>query len=237
MASLDESFVTAFIQNPALQPRSLMLALADELRIENEKYVDQHKLLKSIYYKLVELAREHKKVILCIDEAQAMPLETMEALRLLTNLETEKRKLMQIVLFGQPELNRKLEEESIRQLTQRITFHYNIGPLSVAELDDYIAHRLAVAGYEREHRLFTEGAIKRLHSASRGIPRLANILAHKAMLVAFGQGTRDITPNHVKLAANDTLAAAARRPYWWWPFGALTLSIVTVLGVAWAYLT
>src|SRR5205814_4780813 len=145
----------------------------------------------------------------CIDEAQAMPIETMEALRLLTNLETEKRKLMQIVLFGQPELNTKLEEPSIRQLTQRITFHYNIGPLSVTELDNYIAHRLAVAGYEREHRLFTERAIRKLHRASGGIPRLANILAHKSLLVAFGQGARDITPKHVKAAANDTHAASA----------------------------
>jgi MSHA biogenesis protein MshM len=212
-----------------------MLALADELQIELEKYVDQHKLLKSIYFRLVEHARNHKRVLLCIDEAQAMPLETMEALRLLTNLETEKRKLMQIVLFGQPELNRKLEEPSIRQLTQRITFHYNIGPLSATELDDYIAHRLAVAGYEREHRLFNERAIRRLHRASGGIPRVANILAHKALLVAFGQGTRDITAKHVRAAANDTLAAT-RRPFWWWPFGALTLSIVSVLGFAWAYL-
>jgi MSHA biogenesis protein MshM len=236
MASLDDTFVTAFVQNPALQPRSLMLAVADELEIKNEKYVDQHKLLKSIYYKLVELAREHKKVLLCIDEAQAMPLETMEALRLLTNLETEKRKLMQIVLFGQPELNRKLEEPSIRQLTQRITFHYDLGPLSVSELDDYIAHRLAVAGYDREHRLFTERAIRKLHRTSGGIPRLANILAHKAMLVAFGQGTRDITPKHVKAASDDTLASTLRKPNRLWPLGALTLSIVSVLGVAWAFL-
>ena len=87
--------------------------------------------------------------MLCLDEAQAMPVESLEALRLLTNLETEKRKLLQIVLFGQPELNRKLELDSIRQLAQRITFHYHLGPLRRDDLDYYLAHRLRVAGYQR----------------------------------------------------------------------------------------
>jgi MSHA biogenesis protein MshM len=233
MGSLDDTFVTAFIQNPNLQPRSLMLALADELQIELEKYVDQHKLLKSIYYKLVELAREHKKVLLCIDEAQAMPLETMEALRLLTNLETEKRKLMQIVLFGQPELNTKLEEPSIRQLTQRITFNYHLGPLTVEELDSYIGHRLDVAGYEGPP-LFSWNAIKALHHASGGIPRLANILSHKALLVAFGQGVHEVTAKHVRAAAKDTLASKRKRSYWW-TVAVLTLSIASAGMVAWAY--
>ena len=138
MATLEQDFFTAYIRNPNLEPRSLMLALADELDIPLEKDVDQYKLLKAINHRLLVLAREGKRVLLCLDEAQAMPLESLEALRLLTNLETEKRKLLQIVLFGQPELNRKLQHESIRQLTQRITFHYHLGPL---DKDDLAHHR------------------------------------------------------------------------------------------------
>ena len=234
MASLDDSYVTAFIQNPALQPRSLMLAVADELEIKLERYVDQHKLMKSIYYRLVELAREHKKVLLCIDEAQAMPLETMEALRLLTNLETEKRKLMQIVLFGQPELNRKLEDPAIRQLTQRITFHYHLGPLGLEELDSYLTHRLMVAGYDGD-RLFSHGAVRSLRRASGGVPRLVNVLAHKSLMAAFGQGRREITRGHVRAAALDTLAARLK-PSYRWSFAAITLFVMSACVVAWAYL-
>ncbi|MDO9191627.1 MAG: AAA family ATPase, partial [Undibacterium sp.] len=124
MAMLDADFVTAYIPNPLLEPRSLMLALADELACPVERGIEQHQLIKAINFKLLELAREGKRVLLCIDEAQALPLETLEALRLLSNLETEKRKLLQIVLFGQPELDRKLARNEIRQLTQRISFHY-----------------------------------------------------------------------------------------------------------------
>ena len=178
-------------------------------------------------------ARAHKKVLLCIDEAQSMPLETMEALRLLTNLETEKRKLMQIVLFGQPELSQKLAEPSIRQLTQRITFNYHLGPLDRGELDSYIQHRLDVAGYQGPP-LFSLRAIKALHRACGGIPRLANILAHKALLVAFGQGVHEINSRHVRAAAKDTLASRRSRSYWW-TVAALTLSIASAGMVAWAY--
>jgi MSHA biogenesis protein MshM len=235
MASLDESFVTALVQNPAIQPRSLMLAIADELGIELERYIDQHMLLKSIYYRLVELAREHKRVVVCIDEAQAMPLETMETLRLLTNLETEKRKLLQIVLFGQPELNRKLEETSIRQLAQRITFHYHLSPMPSDEFHEYVEHRLATAGYSGEGPLFTAPAMRALHRASKGVPRIAHVLAHKALLAAFGKGAHEVRFGHVRSAAKDTLVTAARRSRWHF-IGALGLSLASVGAAAWTFL-
>ncbi len=208
MATLGDDFFTAYIPNPLLEPRSLMLALAEELELTPEKDIDQHQLLKSINHRLLELAREGKRVLLCLDEAQAMPLETLEALRLLTNLETEKRKLLQIVLFGQPELNRKLQQESIRQLAQRITFHYHLGPLSRDDLDFYLSHRLHVAGYGGG-RLFARDAVNALHAASGGVPRLANILAHKALMLAFGEGRQQVRAHHARAAASDT--AAARR--------------------------
>ena len=231
MATLGEDFVTAYIPNPYLEPRTLMLALADELEITLEKDVDQHQLLKSITARLLALAAEDKRVLLCLDEAQAIPVDSLEALRLLTNLETEKRKLLQIVLFGQPELNRKLELDSIRQLAQRITFHYHLAPLSRDELEYYLAHRLRIAGFTGA-RLFSRGAVARLFAASGGIPRLVNILAHKALMLAYGQGRQQVARRHVVLAASDTLPV--RRRLWPWLAAGTTLAVAA--GAIWAFI-
>ncbi|MFL6675354.1 MAG: ExeA family protein [Massilia sp.] len=231
MATLGDGFVTAYIPNPYLEPRTLMLALADELEITLEKDVDQHQLLKSITHRLLELAGQDKRVLLCLDEAQAIPVESLEALRLLTNLETEKRKLLQIVLFGQPELDRKLALDSIRQLAQRITFHYHLGPLSRDDLDFYVAHRLRVAGFAGA-RLFTRGAITSLFAASGGVPRLVNILAHKALMLSYGQGRQQVAARHVQDAARDTIATRGRRL---WPWLAAAGGIAAAgAGLAWA---
>jgi MSHA biogenesis protein MshM len=230
MGTLGDEFVTAYIPNPYLEPRTLMLALADELEITLEKDVDQHQLLKSITQRLVQLASQDKRVLLCLDEAQAIPVESLEALRLLTNLETEKRKLLQIVLFGQPELNRKLELDAIRQLAQRITFHYHLGPLTKDDLDYYVAHRLRVAGFTGA-RLFSRGAVAKLFGASGGIPRLVNILAHKSLMLSYGQGKQQVSRVHVKEAARDTLAAPRR----FWPWLAAGSSLLAAAGgLAWA---
>ncbi|WP_317205617.1 ExeA family protein [Janthinobacterium sp.] len=229
MATLGEDFVTAYIPNPYLEPRTLMLALADELGIALEKDVDQHQLLKSINLRLLALAEEGKRVLLCLDEAQAIPIESLEALRLLTNLETEKRKLLQIVLFGQPELNRHLELDSIRQLAQRITFHYHLGPLTRDDLEYYIAHRLRVAGFSGS-RLFSRGAVGKLYNASGGIPRLVNILAHKALMLGYGEGKQQVARKHVAAAARDTLASKRRR----WPWLAGAGLLIAACGLTWA---
>ncbi|MEN6584875.1 MAG: AAA family ATPase [Sulfuricella sp.] len=213
MASLGGDFVTAYIPNPYLEPRTLLLAVAEDLRIPLDSGIDQHHLLKALTLGLLNFAREGKRVVLCLDEVQAMPLETMEALRLLTNLETEKRKLLQIVLFGQPELDDKLEQASVRQLKQRITFHYRLGALRRDELDNYVAHRLAMAG-NRGAQLFSRSALSQLHRASGGVPRLVNILAHKALLLTYGEGRAQVEKKHVRSAIADTPAAKQTR--WWW---------------------
>jgi MSHA biogenesis protein MshM len=230
MATLEEDFVTAYIPNPYLEPRTLMMALADELEVTLEKDVDQHQLLKSITNRLLELAGEGKRVLLCLDEAQAIPVESLEALRLLTNLETEKRKLLQIVLFGQPELDRNLALDSIRQLAQRITFHYHLGPLSRDDLDFYVAHRLRVAGFSGS-RLFARGAVSQLFKTSGGVPRLVNILAHKALMLAYGQGKQQIGARHVRDAARDTIST--RRRVWPWMVVAGGL-LAAAGGLTWA---
>lgn len=232
MATLDKGFVTAYIPNPFLEPRTLMLALAEELEAPLEKDADQYQILKAINHRLLVLARDGKRVLLCLDEAQAMPLETLEALRLLTNLETEKRKLLQIVMFGQPELDRKLQQEAIRQLNQRITFHYHLGPLTKDDMAFYISHRLSVAGFAGS-RLFNAGAINAMYRASGGIPRLVNILSHKAMMLAFGEGKQQIGARHVRAAATDTSAAKSSKWPWAWLGAAMFLAAGTSAG--WAY--
>jgi MSHA biogenesis protein MshM len=148
-------------------------------------------------------------VLLCLDESQAIPIETLESLRLLSNLETERRKLMQVVLFGQPELDARLDNPVIRQLKQRITFSCQLSPLSLSEIEFYISHRLAVAGY-RGTRLFSHKAVKQIYRASNGIPRLVNVLANKSLMAAFGEGQRAVTDRHVRMAVADTESIQGR---------------------------
>jgi MSHA biogenesis protein MshM len=214
LGTLDAGWVSAYIPNPTLDPRGLLLAIAEELGVAIDVGADQHRLLKSITKCLLDLARLRKRVVLCMDECQAMPIETLEAVRLLTNLETEKRKLLHVVLFGQPELDKRLADPAIRQLLQRITFHYSLNGLAREEVGSYVAHRLAIAGYAREP-LFSPGAITALHGGSRGVPRLVNILAHKSLLLVFGEGTGQVERRHVAAAISDTPAASQARG--WWP--------------------
>ena len=206
MSSLDpQQYQVAYILNPYLEPLALFVELAAELGLERprEGEVSQHQVLDALTQRVIELHQTGKRVVICLDEVQAMPIETLEALRLLTNLETESRKLLQVIIFGQPELEDKLNHPSVRQLRQRITFHYQLKPLSEEELGYYIQHRLAVAGYSRG-RLFTAPALKRLARESNRIPRLVNILANKAMLSAYGKGKRIVGLDDVKSAAADT---------------------------------
>jgi len=211
LSTLGPNWVSAYIPNPNLEPRSLLFALADELGAGGER-IESHRLEKDLMQRLLDIARQGKRVVLCMDETQAMPLSTLETVRLLTNLETEKRKLMQVILFGQPELDRKLASDSVRQLRQRITFQYTLKALTRNEVADYVAHRLTIAGYSGP-ALFTGGALRAMHLASRGIPRLVNILAHKSLLVVYGEGSREVQRDHVRAAVEDTPTASWR---WWW---------------------
>ncbi len=200
---LSEPFEAAYIPNPHLPPMGLLMAIADEMGIEYSRRIKQSGLMSVINGFLINSAVNGKKSVLIIDEAQSMSIETLEALRLITNLETEKQKLLQIVLFGQPELDEQLHNKAIRQLRQRITFSYALKPLTVRNVDNYIKHRLRVAGMGNV-TIFSNLAIRALHYYSRGIPRLVNILANKAMLSAYGKGYSLIGAKQVYLAALDT---------------------------------
>ena len=226
-------FITAYIPNPYLEPRSLLLALVEEFHIPLEKDTDQHLLLKSLTHALLDCARNGQRVLVCLDEAQAMPLESLEVLRLLTNLETEKRKLLQVVLFGQPELNERLRHHSIRQLRQRISFQYELQGLSRDELERYLRHRLGIAGFAGE-TLFAGGAVAKLHRITGGTPRLINIVAHKALMLAFGEGRQQVLPKHIRDAAADT--PEVRRDWLPWAAVLAGVSVAASLTVAWMVL-
>ncbi len=203
LKTLGDDFVTAYLPNPFLTPAALHMALADELGINYTRNMGQPRLLKLISARLIDLSAAGKHVALLIDEAQTLPSNTLEALRLLTNLETEKSKLLQVVLFGQPELNQRLQSHELRQLRQRITFAHHIVPIGLHGFEGYITHRLNVAGYQGPP-LFNRRSLVALHRASRGIPRLINILCHKALLAAYGRGDITVLPVHVRMAAHDT---------------------------------
>jgi MSHA biogenesis protein MshM len=191
-------------------------------------------LLREINKRLVDLAQQKKQVVLIVDEAQAMPRETIEALRLLTNLETEKNKLLQVVLIGQPELDDLLNRPDLRQLKQRIVFSEYLQGIPRQSLANYVAYRLASAGY-RGATLFSSTALWLLYRASGGVPRLINVIAHKAMLAAYGEKSEKVTRSHMARAIADTKESRsigrilAKRNIWLWPTVAVLASLSAVL--------
>jgi len=213
LATLGSDSVSCYLPNPLLTPHTLLLALAEELGLDLPDTASEFHLLKSINHRLLALAANHKRVVVCLDEAQALPIKSLETLRLLSNLETEKRKLLQVVLLGQPELDMRLALSCLRQLRQRISFHYRLSGLSRDELRQYLDHRLRVAGY-RGAEVFSPAAVASLQRASSGTPRRVNVLAHKALLSVFGEGGTVVHAQHVRTAARDTDGSAAPAPRW-----------------------
>lgn len=207
---LGDNYVIAYLPNPYLTPNEMRAAIASELSVDAS--LDQHQLTEALNHRLIALSAEDKQVVLLIDEAQMLPHETLEALRLISNLETETKKLMQVVLFGQPELDARLKQDNLRQLRQRITFSYQLRPLLVNETSSYVEHRLTVSGY-RGAPLFEAKALRLLHQASGGIPRLINVLAHKCLMLSYGQNVRNISAKLVKLAIVDTDSAIQPRNF------------------------
>lgn len=200
---LQADCATVYLPNPLLTQQELYQAIASELQLEVPLAATVQHLNQHILEELVRLREQRRPLVVLIDEAQAMPLQSLEALRLLSNLETEKEKLMHIFFFAQPEFEERLAQPDLRQLRQRITFSYDLPALQEKETAGYIEHRLQVAGYAGTG-LFRPSAARLLHSASRGIPRVINLLAHKALLAAYGKGKESIDRRLVAAAIRDT---------------------------------
>jgi MSHA biogenesis protein MshM len=214
LAELGPDWKAAYLPNPQMEARAFLREVADDLGTAEGEPEAAH-VVKRLNRRLLDLARAGKKVVICIDEAQTMPRLTLESLRLLSNLETEKRKLLHIILFGQPELDEMLDAHSARQLKQRIAFHHQLRRLEADEVGNYVEQRLRIAGHSGDP-LFSASAVKALCRHAGGTPRLVNILAHKSLLAAFGEGRQRVEPSHVKAAAQDTDGAAQARSWWPW---------------------
>lgn len=229
---LGPDHVTAWLPDPQLSPGTMRQALARDLGVELPARASRQEVHHRLQAALMAMAAEGKRPVVIIDEAQALPDTTLEAVRLLTNLETERRKLLQVVLFGQPELDRRLARRDFRQLRQRITYSCTLDPLGRDQVRDYVHHRLTAAGGSPD--LFTPAAIRSIARHSGGVPRLINVLCDKSLLAAWGRGHAQAGWMEVQRAVRDT--DGAREQAWSWRFrpalGAATLGLA-VIGAWW----
>ncbi|MGD0282824.1 MAG: AAA family ATPase [Dissulfurispiraceae bacterium] len=204
----------ALIMTPRLSPEEFLLALIEDLKITLNT-TNKNEVIKSFRDFLLEHSSSGRRVIIIVDEAQNLPDETLEELRLLSNLETEKEKLLQIVLIGQPELRTRLLSNSMRQLNQRITLRGVLVPLGMNETSDYVTYRLIKAG--KGSVLFEQKARKLLYKRSKGIPRLINLIASRAMMAAYLDVNRNIRKRHIIYATRHLLDETIGRRRWKWP--------------------
>lgn len=209
MAMLGDSYHVAHINNSFVNPCEFKLLLAHELGIVLNHNVPSYRILLHIQKQLVHLAKKNKKVVLIIDEAQAMPRDTLEALRLISNLETGKRKLIQIILMGQPELDDVLARNDMRQLNQRIAYQAELKTMDQVDSMSYLATRIQIAG--GSEALLSKKAKELLCRYSQGNPRVLNILADKALMCAFSEGESQVTKRAVVAAAEDSKVILAEK--------------------------
>ncbi|MBF0620175.1 MAG: AAA family ATPase [Candidatus Omnitrophica bacterium] len=201
---MDQAVKTAFILNPSFSQIQLLQLITKDLGIPAKKN-NKLDLITSLNDFLIDQNGQGHNVAVIIDEAQNLNTHQLEQIRLLSNLETEKEKLLQIILVGQPELLEKLQKPSLRQLNSRIGVRYHMQPLDKNELHEYIEHRLAIAGAPKK-LLFTDGAIERIYHFSKGTPRIVNILCEHALLAGFVNETFTIDEEIIKSAAREALA-------------------------------
>ena len=199
---LPASVETIYLANPSLSRDEILFTIADELKLEMDGERTM-RVVRALQDHLVRLYAEGRRVVVLIDEAHAMPKETLEEIRLLSNLESNRHKLLQIVLFGQPELEEQLNAAGMRQLRERVTHSFNLEPLVRSDIESYVDFRMRAAGY-RGPSVFTPSAIKLVAHASEGLTRRVNILADKALLAAFASGTHAVTAAEVKRAVRDS---------------------------------
>ena len=233
LEQVPEGTQIALLLNPLVTPRELLAAVSEELGIDISGSIDSTRLLvDGLNRYLLDAHQRGERVVVVIDEAQNLSPEALEQVRLLTNLETSKEKLLQIVLLGQPELRELLQRRNLRQLAQRITARYHLSPLGPKDTHLYIRHRLQIAGAQRN--LFKRTAMNALYQRSQGIPRLINIIADRSLVAAFAKERMDVTAAMVHKAANEVQLGErqVKRVRWPWLVGtAATLTVVVLVVV------
>jgi len=194
---------TVYLANPSVSPEEILSAIALELHLKPPRDAGHLEVMQMLHNYLLERHAHGKQVVMFVEESQSMPIATLEEIRLLSNLETAHSKLLQIVLFGQPELEDNLRQPQIRQLRERITHSFRLSPLNPTEVRDYLNFRLRAAGY-RGPELFTPAVIGAIARASDGLTRRINLIADKTLLAAFSESTHTIKRKHVKAAVRDS---------------------------------
>ncbi|RXK55828.1 AAA family ATPase [Oleiharenicola lentus] len=202
MGELDPAhYDTALILNPRVNETQMLRAILTELG-EHNVAKSKHDLISQMNQILLDRIAKGREIVLIIDEAQNLSFEVFEQVRLLSNLETDKQKLLQIVLMGQTELKERLAAEELRQLRQRILVHYELRPFTRDEMNHYIHHRLSVSG-SAGRPYFTKWALRHIHRTSRGIPRIINNLCDKALLSAFIRDSDEVNYWDARRAVRD----------------------------------
>ena len=234
LEQLPQNTDIAIILNPALNAIELLASACDELRIEYDH--DKHTLktlTDNLQRFLLENHARGRKTVLLIDEAQHLDFDVLEQIRLLTNLETNSEKLLQIILIGQPELAQMLARPELRQLNQRITARYNLGALNLDETGAYIQHRLQVAGMIPGRLVFPPSVVRNIYKATQGIPRLINVLCDRMLLGAYGRGESSVNHAMFTLAVQEVLGdETAVTPLWRW-LGVAVVLLLAVWSVGW----
>ena len=238
MERLPKNVTIIYLANPSLSRDDILYAIADELRLNVQESARSSVVLRALHDNLIKSFSEGRQVVVLIDEAHAMPAETLEEIRLLSNLETNRNKLLQLVLFGQPELNDILARPEMRQLKERITHNFRLEPLVREDISHYLDFRMRAAGY-RGPSVFSPTALKVIAQNSLGLTRRINILADKALLAAFSSGSHQIGPKEIQAAVRDCEFSEAtygshktgktRTP---WIVAAL-LAVAFLAGIAW----
>ncbi len=227
---LPENVEIVYLANPSLSPDEILHAIAFELKLPVDNSHNRLQVMHALQEYLLARHSENIRVVMFVEEAQGMPVTTLEEIRLLSNLETRQDKLLQIVLFGQPELDDNLAQQNIRQLKERITYSFDLTPFNPEQTRDYLNTRLRSCGY-KTMELFSPAAVKAINKYSNGLLRRVNILADKAMLAAFASNSTSVTDKHVRVAARDSqfeLKAGLSRP---WAYAMVALLAAVVVGL------
>jgi len=194
---------TVYIANPSVSPEEILHAIAFELQIDLARGAQRLEVTQALHDFLLKRFAEGKRVVVFVEESQSMPIATREEIRLLSNLETKNDKLLQIVLFGQPELDDNLRLPNIRQLRERITHSFRLEPLAQGEIREYLMFRMRAAGY-RGPDLFSGSVVKHIARTSLGLTRRVNLIADKALLAAFSDNTHTLKAKHIDAAVRDS---------------------------------
>ena len=209
LAQMPEGVEIAFIFNPDVSRLSLLKSILSELgETVAPGMVERSELASSIYRHLLSAHARARRVVLVIDEAQRLAPDVLEEVRLLTNFETDRHKLLNVILVGQPELRETLARADLRQLAQRVTARYHLGPLGLSETEAYIRHRLTLAG--APGRIFSPAAVRRIQRYTHGIPRLINLVCDRALMAAYARNLREVSPRLVAVAVRELAGLPAR---------------------------